>query len=401
MQVRRLDRVPIQQFEKRADGSMIVPAFISRTGVQIYRKSDGSIFRELRLPEEVFDDVSLDSFKMVPVTNNHPQSLVNVNNAKFLQIGITGENIEKSDGRFVKANLMINDVEAIKDVENGKQEISCGYTCVLDMTPGNHSEFGRYDAIQREIRGNHVAVVDKGRAGTEVCIRSDALDGAIMVTDNKKNEGSENLMKITLKIDGKDQEIEVSDDAGEVINSFVEAVNKDKATIDESMKNLEEEKDGMKKKADEIQSKLDAMDDPEKLKIQLETKDAANAELQKKVDAMPEQIKEQVKNRMSILDSARKYCDEAIKEKLDDMSDLDLQKSVITQLLPEMNLTGKSDSDVSLVYEMTIAQASAVNLDGLGSVILDIKKDNQNNDGGIKARSDMKDHYKNNWKKKD
>ena len=88
------------------------------------------------------------------------------------------------DGDFVSCEVRIQDADAIKDVEDGRLcEVSCGYTCRLDNTPGVYNG-EPYDCIQRHIRYNHAAIGPKGwgRAGSEVRLRMDA-EGVLVSTD--------------------------------------------------------------------------------------------------------------------------------------------------------------------------------------------------------------------------
>src|SRR4051812_42268972 len=90
-------------------GWLRVDARLTRTGIFEYLESDGkTIRRELRLPEEVFAKDALDSFSMVPVTNNHPPGLLDKSNTKQYQCGHAGELIKK-DGDFVAGTLLITD----------------------------------------------------------------------------------------------------------------------------------------------------------------------------------------------------------------------------------------------------------------------------------------------------
>ena len=119
-----------------------------------------------RPEEEVFSPETVASFEGMPVTNDHPPDGVDVSNIRALQKG-HAHNIRRGSGDesdLLLADLIITDPHLIRLImEEGKREISCGYTYEL------HEENGRY--IQRKIRGNHVAVVDAGRAGPRVCIK--------------------------------------------------------------------------------------------------------------------------------------------------------------------------------------------------------------------------------------
>jgi hypothetical protein len=89
----------------------------------------------------------------------------------------------RADGDKIAAALVIDDAELIEKIAAGKvREISCGYRCDTEETPGVH-EGEAYDRIQRNIRYNHVAVLRRGRAGSDVRIRLDGNDDAEIHAD--------------------------------------------------------------------------------------------------------------------------------------------------------------------------------------------------------------------------
>ena len=120
----------------------------------------------LRPGEEVFSPEAVASFEGMPVTNDHPPDGVDAGNIRALQKG-HAHHVRRGTGAekdLLLADLIITDPALIDAVlKEGKREISCGYTYELCL------ENGRY--VQRRIRGNHVAVVDAGRAGPRVSIR--------------------------------------------------------------------------------------------------------------------------------------------------------------------------------------------------------------------------------------
>lgn len=174
-----------------ADGRLLAEAHITRVGIFEYRMHDGTIRRELRDYSEVHDAKSLESFGQVYVTNDHPRdgSDVTIWNSKEHMVGATGERVT-ADGDFVRASLMIGEVGAIDAVDQGRVEVSCGYTCDTVEEPGTHPRWGYYDAKQINIRGNHVAIVDRGRAGPEARIRLD--------------DASSTSKAHTMRVDGRD-----------------------------------------------------------------------------------------------------------------------------------------------------------------------------------------------------
>lgn len=155
---------------------------IARTGSMDYLeselKSDGDsskMVKVFRFPEEVFSEAAISSFEGKPVTNEHPQELVTPETYRQYSRG-HAENIRKGDGEWeghLIADLHIQDEELIREVQEGKREISCGYEC-------SYSDNGDGTYSQHDIRGNHVAVVTRGRAGKNVAI-----------LDSKKNMAAE------------------------------------------------------------------------------------------------------------------------------------------------------------------------------------------------------------------
>lgn len=196
----RVDRGELRKPTKRADGSIVVDGRLTRTGVFLYRDAKGGVRREYRPPSEVFNEDSLASFSMVPVTDDHPPEALNARNAKKYAVGAVGESV-KQDGDHVAASLAIFDEDTILKMQSGKQQLSCGYTADLIEEPGISPEGEKYDAIQTNIRGNHVAIVDMGRAGT-ARVR---MDGAEMLgalpEPTKENEMEEKLKEALAELE--------------------------------------------------------------------------------------------------------------------------------------------------------------------------------------------------------
>lgn len=176
----RIDQGELKPAKKRADGSLIFDGYLTRTGVFHYRMKDGSILREYRSPDEVFKAEALDSLQLVAVTNDHPDEFVDIKNAKQISVGAVGTDVRK-DGKFIRATLAVTDAETIQAITDGKTQLSCGYSADVIKKSGISPDGEIYDAIQTNILYNHVAIVDRGRAGPEVRIR---LDAAEMVSDS-------------------------------------------------------------------------------------------------------------------------------------------------------------------------------------------------------------------------
>lgn len=151
---------------KTPEGYLVcVDAIIARTGKQEYRNSelfadsnDDSVIEVDRPYKEVFSPETVASFENKPLVNEHPEEDVNVENYREYSIGFVRDVHEgEEDGKPVlMANLIVTDPEAIEEIENGKTQLSCGYDCDI---------LGDSEKYQANIRGNHVALCEQGRAG--------------------------------------------------------------------------------------------------------------------------------------------------------------------------------------------------------------------------------------------
>ena len=247
MIVQRYDKSRLSSVKRLDNGYLIAPGNITRTGVFVYSDGDGGTVRELRLPEEVFSDQAMESFGLSPLTNDHPTEALTSGNTGNFQVG-TVTNIHKDD-THVASTIQITDDKAIQDVESGKQELSCGYSAKLEYVDGITKNIPgipdglKYDAIQRNIRGNHVAIVDAGRAGPSAALRLDSINAAIEPLTTGAERQEIDLMQI--KIDNLD--IEVTESAAHAVQSAI--TKRDKRLEDAEKWSKEVKADLAKEKA--------------------------------------------------------------------------------------------------------------------------------------------------------
>lgn len=178
----RFDRGSIvSKLTRTPTGGIRVPARVSRTGVLVYQNADGSSFREYRPESEAFHPDSLKSLEDAVVTVGHPlNEMVSPATSSRYGVGhVRGPG--RRDGRFVLSELAVLDAKAIGAIDARElSDISSGYTCRLEQGPGTTPDGERYDAIQRDVRYNHVALLPAGagRAGRDVSLRLDASAAA-------------------------------------------------------------------------------------------------------------------------------------------------------------------------------------------------------------------------------
>lgn len=303
------------------------PARLTRVGVFEYLQADGSIVRELRLPEEVFAPESLKSFELVPLTNDHPSDgtgAVTPDNATRLTVGAVG-NVRKDSEMpdHVAADLAIFDGTSAAAVDAGKRELSCGYFCDREPAkpgatwadPTRDGLRVPYDFVQRNIRGNHVAIVDRGRAGPEARIKLDAGD-AVQVTTSGTNPTPQerdrkqtNMEKIT--VDGITYE--VSPQAAQAFAKMTANLDKANARADGAISQVEK-----------LTADLKAAQDPQTIAAAVQT-------------------------RVSLEATAK-----SLGVTVDGLSNDQVRKAVITKLSPGLNLDGRSaDYTVGLFEALT------------------------------------------------
>ena len=167
--VQRFDSLPLDATYFTDEGYLVDHPIVTSVGIFVYHNPDGSERRELRLPEEVFAEKSLASYKGKPIIVTHDAGYVDTDNVKEESIGtILSEGYR--DGDDVRAEIIIHDTDSLKKYK--MRELSCGYNLRLDETPGVW-EGQPYDAIQRDIEINHLALVDKARAGEQARLNID------------------------------------------------------------------------------------------------------------------------------------------------------------------------------------------------------------------------------------
>lgn len=250
--VRILDLVAVSQRQITPEGYLVAPARIARTGIQEYRAKElgidkrgmpaAKIVRLYRPAEEVFAPPTIASFDGAPITVGHPAGGVDAKTWKKLAVGEARD--VAADGQFLAAKLTVRDKAAIDDVVNGKSQLSCGYEFDLDMTPGTTADGQAYDGVQRNISGNHIAIVDAGRAGP-----------GVRIADNQNDK--EQTMKIRIQdAQGKNLNIEVADEAtAQLVLDAVDGHHSALMKARDAYDSMKQACDAEKKRADELELK--------------------------------------------------------------------------------------------------------------------------------------------------
>ena len=306
MTVKRQDSGKLGKITRTASGGMRVPAAITRTGVFDYTNPDGSLRREYRPDAEVSNAASLAMLEDATVTNLHPSAMIDVDSWKEHTVGHVKS--ARMDGALVMADLVISDAKTIAQIDSGdRREVSCGYECSLLNEPGTTPDGERYDAIQTDIRYNHVALVPRGRAGREIALRLDSEGNQVLPPPQEKHR-----MKI------------------EIINGIEHEVGTPAHSAAAKARDTES-------------ARLDA----ERSKLETELAEA---------NALVGQIPALVLARVALVSKAAAHKVEVRA----DMSDVEIRSAILSKLMPSMDLSGKSEDYLAAALDLALSQPAPV-----------------------------------------
>lgn len=313
----RFDYYDVQSVRTN-EGFILDKPIIGRSGILKYLNADGTERIEYRPPLEAFNPISLATIKGKPITLGHIAKL-DTSNMRSVDVygNVLSEGVQ--DGDDIRAEVAI-----VKELPEGVRELSCGYETDLVEKPGITPDGIRYDAIQTNIRYNHLAIVKNGRAGN-ARLRLDS-SGEQIYFDEKKGNQSMSLTKLRLD-SGIDYDV-----PAEVKIAFDEKEKQIKAT---------------KEKVAETEKAKDVAE---------AERDAAKEDLEKEIKDRQDSFEKAVKGRIALIDVAKAHRI----DKFDEMGDMDIKKAVITAVHGDsINLDGKSDDYLNALFDM--AKAKQVN----------------------------------------
>lgn len=271
--------------KRNSAGVLIVPASLSRTGVQEYRRADGSVVREFRPESEVFAPAALESLRAAPVTIGHPAADVTEETLDSLTVGLASDRdpvkTERDGNAWVETPLAITRKSAIRKAESKElSEISLGYDARIDWTPGVSPSGQPYDCVQRDIRVNHVALLPAGqaRAGRQARLR---LDGAeeILYQEEQRSPNLEPKPIVKIRLDG----VEVVENSAE----HVALLNKQVAAAAERATKAEADLAAAKADSTAKQAKLDGLTADLEVARKVDVAGLVAAELKFRDSALP------------------------------------------------------------------------------------------------------------------
>lgn len=399
-EVKRLDSIRLDRNDSTYftdEGYLVDHPILTSCGIFEYTNPDGSVRRELRLPEYVFDEESLKTYKGKPIIITHDAGVVDKNNVDREQVGtILSEGIR--DGEDVRAEIIIHDTDAMK--KSGLKELSLGYNLVLLEEPGVWNG-EHYDAIQTQIVINHLAIVASARAGEQARLNIDSSEknllrgGKKMKIKNTRRIDGESLTPEELEQAIKEYKAKRVEEAVDSEEEVVEDVNSDDESQEEEETVSADEDDTQEGSTPEdiaqlVKDRKDRRDnepqDEDAKKViaeQNEDIDMLLAALEKLIaetkanadsQAGEESIDEEEENKDSSEDESKSLnadsADKIVRQRLaicrigdklnmdglENMSIKQAKRAIISKVLPAMRVDGKSESYIDAMYDLAVGE---------------------------------------------
>ena len=346
----RYDVAPIDKYELTPEGYLRCWSTIARTGVQMYTDSDGSVRREYRPETEVASPESLASFAGKAITLEHPKVLLDSTNTKDYQIGFTGTEVVYDNG-FVRAVMTITDQDAIERIMRGDvKEVSAGYRVNYEANAGVTDSGENYDGIQKEISGNHIAVVRRGRAGPQVKLHLDRLDAADPSLITPLEEPS-----MTAKVNFDGAEFEVTE-------SVALAITKEREDARMSYEDMKKKCDELQAAADSIKADMASMEEAMKAKQdsaegRADALAEENTALKADLDSAKQvNVDGLVEERIALIDKARPSLDSAFD--FAGKSVREIMEASIKAVRGDSDLSVRSDDYVTAMFDAVVEAGS-------------------------------------------
>ncbi len=385
--VERLDSIPLGDTYWTDEGYLVDKPIVTSVGIFEYANKDGSIRRELRLPEHVFAKESLASYRGKPVILTHRAGTVDKDNVDREHIGtILSDGIQ--DGDDVRAEIIIHDTDVIQ--KSGLRELSLGYSLDLDETPGTWNG-QHYDAVQTNIRINHLALVNKARAGEQARLNIDSRDeiseGGAPMDKNKDNLTPEELeeaikqfkAKRAAHADGGDEDKKPEAIPAKEAGGSPDCAKKDGDSSEENtdgddpVKMIKDRRDRRKdNEPEDGKASIKQMDEDigtllkiiEQMKAKADCASAPTAVKKDEDESKPKEpekpmnadsVDAVVRERVGLL----RVCDKLHLDSVDDLTIPQLKRAVIKAVKPTLRLDGQSDDYIDAAYDIALGEVNA------------------------------------------
>jgi hypothetical protein len=330
--------------ERTPQGFLRVEGYASRCGVFEYLNEDGTTRRELRLPEEVFAPAAMTGFETAILTDGHPSAMVTTENVKRVDVGhVIGA--ARRDGDHVATSILITDPNVIAKVELGDTGLSVGYGVDLDETPGVHPVYGRYDAIQRNLVINHLAVAVTPRAGDTARIRMDGASVLVGILDGNPPSN----VRVAHRIDPCDR----GDETGPTTKELAPMADDKEIKTDDDLAEARAMIAQLEKEVVDLKEKLSAKmaaDEAEAVKAEKERADKAEA----RIDEMIANQGALVRARAAAEATAVTVMGATYR--CDDKDDVAIQRDVVKRLDPSIDVNGITAAELRGHFKQLVAR---------------------------------------------
>jgi hypothetical protein len=328
--VMAIDATPLTGVQRHRDGYMAGKVRAARTGVQTYlgkevgwpERETVAVYRPL---DEVMRLDALGSYKGKPITDGHPKVRVTSENWGDLARG-TVMGVQR-DGDAVALDVTISAKSLVDKLESGEaRELSAGYVAKIDRTPGTAPDGTAYDAVQRDLYIDHLAVVPKGRAGSEFRVGDGADWGARPldreIIEHPKKEGQDVSDAHTTTVTVGDGAVPTTEAGAIRIKGLQDSLTSAQKSITD--------------KDTEIAD----------LKKQIETKDGEIAAAKKSLEdaTKPEALADAVKQRGKVTEAGKKAG--MSEEDMDKMDDAAIRRAVVAKSLGDEQAKAMSDAAI-------------------------------------------------------
>lgn len=334
------DALFLDGLKRTRDGYLAASAKVARTGIQLYDgasvgRPDMPVVRVYRPEEEVFSKDAIKSYAHRPVTLGHPSVQVDASNWKEYSVGQTGEDVVR-DGEVVRVPMVLMDAAAIKAVDSGVRELSMGYTAEIDFVDGVTPSGEPYDAIQKNMRMNHLAVVAEARGGSALKIGDSKTKGDSAMTEFTK-----------MVLDGITVNVPVSDAAN--VKALFDAKDTKLADANKSLDAVRQELADAKKSVDTLTG--------EKAALEKQIKDG---------ELTPERLNGMVAERSALLSDAKRILGDSAD--IDALGSDDIKRKVVENYLGD---AAKDMSADAIAGAYTVAVKAGGSSDPVRGVVKD------------------------------
>ena len=332
LKLQRYDTSYIKDYRETPEGYLTVNVPITRPGVFPYQRQDGTVQMEAKLPEEIFSDRTIYSARSKPVTDGHPNEPVTIDNYQTYAKGMSHTDSRVEDFKLY-ISLTVTDKALIEKIHEGYNEISIGFLSDVVAESGTYNG-DQYEYAQRNVEINHIAIVEKGRAGPEVAIRADSDAWQI-------DEKGGNTKMVKIKIEGTEYEVDPA------VKAHIDALKAQKETAKVKGDS-----------ADALQGRLDALD------LTIQAKDQEIASLKEKVLSADE-LDKQVEVRVKLIDASKPLLGDSFD--FTGKSDREIKEAVISTTKQDFKGDGKSDDYINAFFDATVEQVQSNGFSSTGA----------------------------------